>query len=396
VPVLAALPALAARVCEDSRTSGWCVDCWKRRSTMEMTMKHLMFAALIAAGCGGKKDDGGGGGGTTDNGKDPAASGLPAELSGWMPANAKDAWQGAWSTRMTLRETKTMSMAGLPAALEVSGDKAKGFDGKDEHQLGFAVASPCTASFTQQIGGGATASHTKTFLIRDGKLQVGEGAAGYRKGKTAIVCTPGMDGIFVVDDKGCVAWSKRFDKWDSKPSECAWSSDGGKDMLSLGKGDWARKVVAEGDVLVSDQFVEETKLTTKAGSYDEAKADVIAKVKEKDPGEQAKAAGGEVGKTDTVASLAATYAADSASLDGKPLEITALYFSSGSMTSNGKTTRSLTLIDSKEQNKITLSCYLAGEIPAGLKQYDKVTVKGTVKESFGTAALEDCVAEKAN
>jgi hypothetical protein len=241
-----------------------------------------------------------------------------------------------------------------------------------------------------------TKSYTKTFLVRDGALQAGDGAVGYRKGKTAIVCSGGMDGVFVVDDKGCKAWRQKFgDKWEAEDKKCAWSSDGGKDVLTLGEGNWARKVTADGDYLISDQWADEAKLHAKTASFDEAKQQVTAKVKEKDPGEIAKAAGGVVGKTDTIASLAATFAADKASVDGKPLELGALHYSTSTTTSNGQKSYIVSLVDSKESTKITLSCHMKSEPPDGIRQFDKVTVKGTVRESFGTAGLEDCTLTKA-
>ena len=80
----------------------------------------------------------------------------------------------------------------------------------------------------------------------------------------------------LVDDKGCKAWSQRFgDKWEAKDKKCTWSADGGKDVLTLGDGDWARKVTADGDYLVSDQFTETVKYTTKAASFDEAKLEAF-------------------------------------------------------------------------------------------------------------------------
>ena len=360
-------------------------------------MKRWIVIAVFAAACGGKKDEGTKetGGGTTTK---PVEGGAPAELAGWMPKGATEAWAGAWSTRLTWgnKKSKTMSMAGNPVALEITGNKAKAFDGFEEATFDFAVDTPCTVSL-QEKDGTTTKSYAQTFLMRDGALQVGSGAAGYRKGKTAIVCTDSsMDGVFVVDEKGCKSWRQSFDdKWESKDKKCTWSSDGGKDVLTLGEGDWARKVTADGDYLVSDQFTDTVKYTTKAASFDEAKQQVTAKVKEKDPGEIAKAAGGVVGKTDTIASLAASYAADKASLDGKPLEITALHFSTSTMTSNGEKSHIVSLVDSKEQTKITLSCRMKDEPPAGIKQYEKVTAKGTVKESFGTVGLEDCTLTKA-
>jgi hypothetical protein len=355
-----------------------------------MTMNYWIAIALVAAACGGKKEEGKateGGGGE----KDKPASGADAEFAAWAPKGAAEAWNGAWSSRLTWGGKKgSMSMAGNPVAMQIAGGKAKLFDGTKEAELDFEIDSPCSVAFKEKVDGG-TQSFSKTFLVRDGALQSGDGAVGYRKGKTAVVCTSGMDGVYVVDEKGCKAWRRKFGKeLESEAKKCAWSTADGKELLTLGEGDWSTKVYADGDYLVSDQFKDAAKLHTKAASYDEAKAAVTAIVKEKDPGEIAKKAGGVVGKTDTVASLAATYASDPKSLDGKPLEITALHFSTSTMTSNGKKSHIVSLVDSKEQTKVTLSCHMKEDPPEGIKQYDKLTAKGTVKESFGTASLEDC------
>lgn len=356
--------------------------------------KRWMIVGLFAAACGGKKDDSATGSAkATEGGGGADASGMPAEVSAWMPKDAAAAWQGTWSSRLTLRTSGTMSMAGDPVALEIAGAKVKAFDGKQEHALGFELESPCSVDFTREEGG-MKQSFGKHFLVKDGALRVGEGAVGYRKGKTALACTV-SEGVVVVGEAGCKGYKKLGDTWRDKPLECAWSSDGGKELLTIGKGDWATKLRADGDFLVTDQFEEETKFTTKAASFDEAKAAVTAKVKANDPGEQAKAAGGKVGDTSTVTGLQATFAADQAATKGKAVEVTGLYFSSGSMTANGKTTHTLSVIDSKDSSKITLTCTLEGEAP-DLRQYDKVTVKGTVGESFGKASLEACTVAKAN
>jgi len=251
-------------------------------------MKRWIFVGLVATtlvACGKKKEGdgggGGGGGGATDE------SSMPAELAAWMPKGASEAWQGAWASRMTLRTSGSMSMAGDPAAIEIKGDKAKVFDGKTEHELGFAVDSPCSATFKQTITEGSmkggTSSHTKQFLIKDGKVLAGEGAVGIRKGKAAIVCMVGMDKLATLDDKGvCKTWNMSFDKWKSKDTTCAWSTKDGKDLLTVGTGDWSSKLVADGDLLQNDQFADFVKqgLHVKAASYDEAKATVTAKLKE--------------------------------------------------------------------------------------------------------------------
>jgi hypothetical protein len=392
---------------------------WQRPSARSSRISHLRLArrllivrrmnkrwimiglcAALGAGCSKKSETSGSSTGDKTGGDDKTAA-MPAEVAAWMPKGATEAWQGAWASRLTLRTSGTISMAGDPAAIEVKGDKARVFDGKTESELGFAIDSPCTASFKQTITEGSmkggTSTHTKQFLLKDGKVIAAEGAVGYRKGKTAIVCTSGMDKLATLDEAGkCKTWSMMFDKWQSKDTTCTWSTADGKDVLTVGTGDWSTKVIADGDLLQSEQFSDAVKqgLHVQAKSYDEAKATVTAKVKENDPGEQAKAAGGKVGDTSTIVSLGATYAADKASLEGKPLELTAQYFSSSSSTSNGVTSYAVSLVDSKDSTKLTLTCYTKEEVK-GFKQYDKLTVKGTVKESFGRPSLEPCTVAKA-
>ena len=372
-------------------------------------MKRTMAIALmiLAVGCSKKKEGDAAKGEAPKAADKPAETGaeLPESVMAWMPKGAAEAWQGAWNGRLTLEMGGTHSMAGDPAAIEIKGDKATVFDGKKETQLGFVVESPCTVRFDQALTEGSmkggTAYHHKQFAMKDGKLLVGEGAAGYRKGKTAIVCTTGSQGgIYVVPEAGdCQVWEKKFDKWESKKDTCAWSQADGKDVLTLGTGDWASKVTADGDVLADDQFMQFVKegLHEKAADYAAAKEWVTAKVKADDPGEQAKAAGGKVGDTSTIVSLNASYAADK-SLKGKPLEIKAQFLNASSSTSSsgGTTTNfySAQLVDSKDQTKFTLSCETKEEVK-GFKQFDKVIAKGTIGDSFGKPSLEDCTLTKA-
>ncbi len=368
-----------------------------------MTKRWMLIGlcAATCAACSKKTETSGGSGGGGTAGPSGESASLPAEVAAWMPKGANEAWQGAWASRLTLRMSGTMSMAGDPAAIEIKGDKARVFDGKTDHELGFAIDSPCTVVFKQAITEGSmkggSSMHSKQFLLKDGKVVAGDGAVGYRKGKAAIACMSGRDKLATLDDKGtCQTWSTMFEKWEAKPTTCTWTTVDGKEVLTIGTGDWSTKLVAEGDLLQSDQFSDAVKqgLHVQAKSYDEAKASVSAKVKENDPGEQAKAAGGKVGDKSTIVGLAATYAADKASLDGKSLELTAQFFSSSSSTSNGVTNYAVTLVDSKDSSKFTLTCYTKQEAK-GFKQYDKVTAKGTVKESFSRPSLEDCTVAKA-
>lgn len=362
-----------------------------------MRMKTWLAVGLtvVAFGTGCKNKSGGGG--------DEATAG-PSEFSAWMPKDAAKQWEGAYSTRMHLQSNKKnyTSMAGDPVALEIKGDKATAFGGDKDQELGFAVESPCAVRFSEPITEGSmkggTSYNTMLFVVENGQIVVGSGAAGYRKGKTALVCSEGSQGgVHVVDDKGgCVTWDRHLREWEKKPNTCVWSQKDGKDVLTIGTGDWNTVVTAEGDVLKSDQFRDWVKgnYHTKAKDFADAKAQVTAKLKADNPGEQAKAQGGVVGKTDGVLSLTASLSADP-SLKGKPVELTATYLSSNSSTSNGKTTHNVMLVEDKDKTKISIACDL-GETapPEGLVQYDKVTVKGTIGESFGKPEIEGCTVAK--
>lgn len=324
----------------------------------------------------------------------PDDSKMPAAFAAWMPKNAPLAWQeGAWTSRLTLRTSGTMSMAGDPAAIEIKGDKAKVFDGKTEHTLDFEMASPCTVAFKKKEADGAVYTFTKGYVLgENGKLLVADGHAGYRKGKSAFVC--GMGEFITLDDKGeCLSWKQKFGtEWKSEAAKCEWTQVDGKDALKAGD----MTLIADGDLLQSQQFSDMVKkgYHTAAKSFDEAKEAVTRMVKENDPVEIAKAAGGKVGETNTVASLMATFGTDRKSVEGKEVEVTALYLNSNQSTSNGKTTHNAILVDKQGDMKLTLTCNLDAEVK-GLKQYDKVKAKGTVGESFDKAALDKCTLTKA-
>jgi len=219
---------------------------------MENTMKRLLVggaAMALLVGCGRKGAD------------DNLSTRRPPAFDAWMPAGAAAAWQGAWLSRLSLSLTAAESGTTEPVALEISGTTATAFDGEHEHALRFAVVAPCAVQFAQpiQVEGsinGGTAYHGAQFVIDRGALRVGRGAAGYRKGKTAVVCSEGRDaGVHVLDEHGmCTTWQDWFDRWESKPATCTWSRRDGHDVLTIGSGEWAPELVARGEVLESEQF----------------------------------------------------------------------------------------------------------------------------------------------
>jgi hypothetical protein len=270
-----------------------------------MTKKAIWMAALaIAAVPACKKQEGSTGGSAakaTEGGGD-----LPDDIAKWMPANASQLLSGVWETRISFYEAKSMDIA---AALEITGDKARASDGQKDHTLGFAIETPCSFALTESAGGGKV-TYTKFFLVQAGKLAaVGDGAGGYRKGKEAIACMIGGDSLVTSDAAGaCKSWKRDFmDKtWTSKPVDCAWASKDGKDTLRIGKPDdaFSHSLVADGDLLWSEQLRDETtkqRYMKHAADFAAAKTWADGERKAKDPGEQAKAAGGKVGDTSPIA-----------------------------------------------------------------------------------------------
>jgi len=220
---------------------------------MNNRMVWLAALALVAPAC--KKHEGAGG-------AKAAGGAFPDEVAKWTPAKTQDLLQGAWTTRITFPDLKTMD---APVALEITGDNVKAFDGEKEHTMTLQIDSPCQFSLVEAISNG-TSSYPKHFLVQDGKLvAVGDGGAGYRKGKEAIACQGGMDPLVTMDASGaCKSWELDFmDKktWNSKPIQCAWAQKDGKDQLVIGKPDdnFTIPLVAEGDLLWTDQLHDEAK-----------------------------------------------------------------------------------------------------------------------------------------
>jgi hypothetical protein len=213
----------------------------------------LALAAAAVVGC--KKKDGDGGGASKG-----ADSDLPDELAKWMPADVDKAWEGTWNGHVSLSTSGAMTMSGDPQALQIKDGKATAFNGKEEKTVDFAVKKPCEVGFMVKAEGGAVYTFSKKFVINNGKLETGEGAVGMRKGKAAVICAVGMDSLFTLDDAGkCLSWSDFGHSWKSKPATCTWSQKDGKDVLTAGEGQWAATLIAEGDVLRSEQFAGEAK-----------------------------------------------------------------------------------------------------------------------------------------
>jgi len=223
------------------------------RTDAEMVtmMKRLLLAAALLGACDREGPD------------DNLTTRRPPAFDAWMPAGAISAWQGAWTAQLTLSLTAEETRTAAPLQLDVDGDTATAFDGATRQTLRFAVSAPCAVQLAQSIRvegsiNDGTAYHGAQFVLEGGTLRVGRGAAGYRKGKTAVVCSEGRNaGVHILDEHGvCTTWQDWFDRWESKPATCTWSVRDGHDVLTIGTGEWAPELIARGDVLESEQFTD--------------------------------------------------------------------------------------------------------------------------------------------
>ena len=375
-------------------------------------MRRAWILVLVVAVVACKKDKAGGGGG---GGGGTAGGDMPSELEAWMPKDAGTAWQGAWISRLSLmhKGSTTTTMAGDPVAFEFAGPKVKMFDGEKEATLDYTIHTPCEIEIVQpapDVGAGATYQHHKQFVVVAGHHQAADGAAGYRKGKAAIACVIGSQGgTYTLDDKGtCLQWTHMF-HWDKKPATCTWSTENGKDVLTIGTGEWASKLVADGDVLEEQQFLDSLKAGyhERATDFAAAKAKVLAMDKEHPVTaegkaakavEVAKAAGGKVGETSTVASLAATFGTRQEVADRQAGRAHGLLrqFVDVDVDLGLEHDHELQRVDLERQGQDgphRASCAKAAI--TGFTQWDQVTVKGTVGESFDAPEVDDCSLTKA-
>jgi hypothetical protein len=226
---------------------------------------------------------------------------------------------------------------------------------------------------------------SKSFVVRGGQLAVGNGAVGYRRGRVAVVCAQ-ADLLTLADDGTCLNWSDFTGAWESSPRTCVWSQQNGKDVLTVGTDEWRSVLIASGDVLTSDQFDREASAWTRASDYDAAKAWVIGELT-RDWGAIARAAGGKVGDTTTVAGLHATYAADP-SWKGKQVSITARVLMAGPGTATTGARTLVILVDSDDRVDPPVRCNTTdADLPA---LGARVKATGTLGELFGAPVLDSC------
>jgi hypothetical protein len=219
---------------------------------------------------------------------------MPPEMARWMPEGAERAWQGSWVTRLGIDRMRPRDAA---VALQIAGEEATLFDGKDARKATFAIIAPCLVELTS-FGGRverppvqmtSMISKETEFAISGGAVVAGNGWVGYRRGKAAIACRSSAVGaVFTLEEGGeCIRWTQRTRTadWQGSPAKCAWKDEGGTSRLVItddGKAETAEQAPivldAIGDLLEDDLFQDAVtrKAHTRAESFAEAKAAVTA------------------------------------------------------------------------------------------------------------------------
>lgn len=305
---------------------------------------------------------------------------IAASMSDWMPKDADQAWQGAWLVRLV--------EDGPIVAAEVTGDKAKIFDGVEEKEVAFKVIEPCAVAF---------GPHEIQFLIRDGKVVSGRGAAGMRKGETAVVCGDGRDpgapeeGVYIVVKNRCSTW-KRDAKgaWSQRDGVCVWANARGDDLLDVGTEHYSSTLVVKGDFLEERAFTKSAQDHMRATSWDAAKTTVTGNIKPPSKLEAAKAAGGVVGDHETIAGLHATYANNPQPLVGVDIEVAGVLVETSARSSRGKVAAWLVVIaDPANPKAMQLVCETTADV-SKVKPGERVVLKGVIDTRQDHARLRQC------
>jgi hypothetical protein len=388
-------------------------------------MSWLVRVGLLAAvGCGNASEPGAGSGSgsapgsiagsATGSAADAsaappvdAAAGPPAPsfdaVMAWMPPDARAAWQGAWLTRMEMRDSASLtSYTGAWAALEVDGDSARVWTAASQkaHALGFAIATPCHVRLTETDADGGRSFFRKTFLIDRGTLLAERGGGvGYRKGKAAIVCK--NDDVYVLDEAGtCTQWEERFGTYEAKAATCTWST--GKPDWAMGEG-WSDETLTigesaldttlavRGEVLVNIHWREalEGKGFTRQRDFEAARTAATQRFQETDPLERVKTAGGKVGAMGTILDLHATFLADDAAVKGKPIDVKGVIVSVDEDDDEAKPVWRVKLVDPRDKPKDwELMC--TSDRAVKLAVGTRVKVKGTGSAWWDRAAVVAC------
>jgi hypothetical protein len=327
---------------------------------------------------------------------DPRASAAPPARAATAPPASADApatdqgvlaaWQGAWLSWLPIAKSGPTSAAGEPVALEITGERVTLFDGATETALELKVASSCALELTAQTGEGESTYYHKTFVAKRGGYLIGEGAAGTRKGKAAVVCD-GSD-VYTLDEAG--SCSVLFMGRMKKPTECVWSKREGQDVLTIGS-DWKTELFADGDVLESDMFRRWARegYERKVADFATAKRLAGYTLQSRDDARKTDATAGKAGSLASVRDVVASAAKDAKEHDGKPVSLVARvahfnFSETGWMI--------LELVDSPGFAKPSLECSFKPALDLAL--WDAVTVSGTLDIRGDSVSLNGCRAER--
>jgi hypothetical protein len=321
-----------------------------------------------------------------DHAKEQQTKIEPVDMNTWMPKDADKAWQGPWLLHLVDE--------GPLVGVNVAGDQATIFDGKQETQVAFKIIEPCAV---------AIGTHELQFLIRDNTVVIGRGAAGMRTGEKAIVCGDGRDpdapeeGVYLVTKNRCTTHKRDAQGvWGYRNGVCVWANARGDDLLDVGTEHYSSTVIVKGDFLEERNFTASAKDNRRATSWEAAKTMVTANMKPPTKLEEALAAGGKVGDTSTIAGIHATYANSPTPLVGMELEVTGVLVETSTQSIRGKVASTLAVIadPNVSEKSMQLVCKTQGTV-TGIKPGDRVVVKGDIDTGHDYARLKRCRITKA-
>ncbi len=314
----------------------------------------------------------------------------PLAIAAWKPHDALAPWQGAWFTFLSPGDFERDAHA----ALEISGTSVRATVGGAERTSTFVPESACSIELRSYhvVSDGSTewSSESRRFVIDADGLRWGEGAAGLRRGRTAIACEADQS-IDVLDDSGaCVNWKNIADSWLGHATSCAWSTEHGTDVLTIASKPPVR-LIATGDVLTDAQFDTERGRSRRMPSYAAAKAAVIAADAAEPDAVVDDEPPGVVGDLTTVRGLFASFKADTATV-GKRVTISGWYFST-SREIDGPWR--LAVVDHKNSTTSprAIDCEVDGVTP-GFVTLDRITVTGTVSTEGHHPYLAHCTVKR--
>jgi hypothetical protein len=217
-----------------------------------MMNKHLAIAlglGLVACIPACSKDDKKGGGRAAKGGEGGGGGGGTGPWKDWDMAGRKAAFQGAW----------VGDAWGPPTAYNIEGTKITEYKGAGEEKtLELELRSPCEAAFTENRADGWKESTIHHYTLEGGKLLLGMGDTGQKKGASAIACVGG--GVYTLDDKGtCLEWEEdMFDKgkYKSKPATCGFAKNGDKEVFKATTTTGESELEVHGDAMYTGQVAD--------------------------------------------------------------------------------------------------------------------------------------------